>query len=166
MGKIVEFLKLYYLEVTACAAFLSLLSIIIVLINSIRTKKIINRYNKLMHGVDNKNLESTLNFHMDNVEKILADVKDIKLHYNQISSQIENCIQKVEVIRYNAFDDVGSNQSYSIALLDNKNNGVVLTGLFGRNASTTYAKPIIDGTSKYPLTDEEREVIKKAVNRK
>jgi|SRR5690606_16833473 len=163
MENLVKLLELYHLEVLACAAFLSILSIIIVLINSIKTKKIIRRYNKLMHGVDNKDLESTLNFHMDNVQKILTNVKDMEIKHNQLSHQIENCIQKIEIIRYNAFDNVGSNQSYSIALLDNKNNGVVLTGLFGRNASTTYVKPIINGESNYPLTEEEQEVIKRAI---
>lgn len=163
METIVEFLELYYLEIIASVTFLSIISIILVIANSIKTKKIINRYDELMRGVDNKDLEFLLKLYMDNVENVLKDVKKLSQEYKSLSYQIQNCVQKVAIIRYNAFDNVGSNQSYSIALLDNKNNGIVLTGLFGRDASTTYAKLIEGGKSKFPLSEEEKKVIAKAM---
>lgn len=72
---------------------------------------------------------------------------------------------KVSIVRYRAFEDVGSDLSYSIALLDNNNNGVILTGIYGRNESTTYAKPIDKGLSRYELSDEEKYVLKDAMNK-
>lgn len=163
METIVEFLNLYYIEIIACTALLSLLSLVIVIVNSIKTKKVIRRYDELMRGVDSENLESTLKLYMDNVESVLNNVKKVEQSYNQLSSQIQTCIQKIDIVRYNAFDDVGSNQSYSIALLDDKDDGVVLTGLFGRDSSTTYAKPIKGGKSSYPLSDEEKKAIARAI---
>ena len=69
------------------------------------------------------------------------------------------CIQKVAVVRYNAFHNVGSDQSFSVALLDNEDNGVVISGIFGRDSSTAYAKPVKYGSSDYVLTEEEEDAI-------
>ncbi|MCL2163621.1 MAG: DUF4446 family protein [Oscillospiraceae bacterium] len=72
---------------------------------------------------------------------------------------LSGCVQKVAILRYNAFNDVGSDLSYSIALLDYDDNGIVISGLYGRETSTTYAKPIEFGHSQYILTEEEEQVI-------
>ncbi len=74
------------------------------------------------------------------------------------------CIQKVGIVRFNAFDNVGSNLSYSIALLDNYNNGVVISSLYSRDSSSTYAKPVVDGKSSFSLSEEEIESIEKATD--
>jgi len=93
------------------------------------------------------------------LDHIEADRDMTEREIAQLYSLVGNCIQKTAVVRYNAFHNVGSDQSYSIALLDSEDNGVVLSGIFGRDMSTTYAKPIIAGYSEYPLTDEEVKVI-------
>ena len=81
--------------------------------------------------------------------------KDIARLYTMLGY----CIQKVAVVRYNAFHNVGSDQSFSVALLDNDDNGVVISGIFGRDSSTAYAKPVKYGASDYVLTEEEEEAI-------
>ena len=81
--------------------------------------------------------------------------KDIE----QLFSLMTYCVQKVAIVRYNAFHNVGSDQSFSVALLDSEDNGVVFSGIFGRDSSTTYAKPINAGMSDYVLTGEEEEAI-------
>lgn len=63
------------------------------------------------------------------------------------------------VYRYNAFSDVGSDLSFSVALLDDEQDGVVLSSIYGREESRTYAKPVERGASRYTLTGEERSVI-------
>lgn len=163
MDTIVEFLKAYCLEIIVCTTFLSLISLIVAIINSVKTTRLARRHTQLMRGIDGKDLEAILNSYMDNVDSALDSVKNVEVNCSHLSAQIQTCIQKVGIIRYNAFDNVGSNQSYSIALLDNNNNGVVLTGLFGRDSSTTYAKPIKKGKSSHPLSEEEKEVILKAM---
>ena len=70
---------------------------------------------------------------------------------------MKKCVQKVSIIRYKAFEDVGSDLSFSIALLDENNDGIILTGIYGRNESTTYAKPIDKGISRYDLSEEEKQ---------
>ncbi|MPM47586.1 hypothetical protein SDC9_94297 [bioreactor metagenome] len=73
-------------------------------------------------------------------------------------------MQKVSIIRYKAFEDIGSDLSYSIAMLDGKNNGILITSIYGRNESTTYAKPIDNGISRYDLSEEEEKVLHQAIN--
>ena len=53
-------------------------------------------------------------------------------------------------MRYNAFDDMGSQLSFSLALLDDFKNGIVLTSIYGREDTVTYCKEIKDGTSNIP----------------
>lgn len=156
----------YLLEILACAAFLSLFSFIIAIWNHFRTNKIIKKYKRLMRGMDNKNLEALFTSQFDNLEKVIARADGLEKSLSEIEGHLKDCIQHVGVVRYNPFEGTGSDLSYSIALLDDRKNGVVLTGLFGRSISTTYAKPILKGESKYPLSDEEKEAIERALNRK
>ena len=72
-----------------------------------------------------------------------------------IDKRLAQCVQKVGVVRFQAFEDVGSDLSYSVALLDENNSGVIITSIFGRNMSTSYAKPITEGLSNYEFSNEE-----------
>ena len=67
------------------------------------------------------------------------------------------------MVRYNAFSDTGSDLSFTLALLDEQNNGVVLNGIYSREMSNIYAKPITNGNSTYTLSEEERQAIDKAI---
>ncbi|MBI3458671.1 DUF4446 family protein [Candidatus Azambacteria bacterium] len=68
------------------------------------------------------------------------------------------------MIRFNPFKEVGSDQSFSLAILDAHNNGIVISSLFSRDNNRVYGKAVKNGTSKYELLEEEKEVIKKAMN--
>ena len=70
----------------------------------------------------------------------------------------------VILMKYNAFKDVGSDLSFALAILNNQNDGIVLNGIYSRETSNIYAKPVIKGESTYTLSEEEKEAIKKAIN--
>ncbi len=72
-----------------------------------------------------------------------------------IRNHLSFAIQKVGVVRFNPFDDGGGNFSFTLALLDTYNNGVVITSIHGRQQNRIYAKRITDGQSETTLTDEE-----------
>ena len=72
-------------------------------------------------------------------------------------------IQKFGMVRYNAFEEMGGNLSFSLALLDDHGDGVVLTSISGRTEARIYAKPVKSLTSTHNLSDEEREAIASAV---
>ena len=111
---------------------------------------------KLGNGND---LDEMLKKYLSDVREIKRDNEEIKAYYTTLDNNIDACIQKVGLVRYNAFKDVGSDLSFAIALLDRNNNGVVLNGLFGSDSSNIFAKPIKGGNSKYQLSQEEIEAI-------
>ena len=80
-----------------------------------------------------------------------------------IEEDLSKCIKKIGMVRYNAFRDTGSNLSFALALLDENNNGVVLNGIYSREMSNIYAKPVENGVSTYTVSEEEKEAIRKAV---
>ena len=85
-----------------------------------------------------------------------------KLHH-ELESLSQRTIQKVGVIRYNPFSDTGGDQSFAIAMLDSLGNGLVLSSLHSRTDTRVFAKPVQSGRSKFQLSDEEQEAIKKAL---
>ena len=107
-------------------------------------------------------IEETIIENVGRAEEAGEKVKLMEQKLEDLYVQIEGCIQRVDIIRYNAFSDTGSDLSYSLALLNNKNNGLLLTGIYGRNEAYTYAKPVIAGKSNYSLSEEEITVLNKA----
>jgi hypothetical protein len=77
----------------------------------------------------------------------------------QIVEALPRSIQGVGVVRYNPFPEMGSNMSFSLALLDGRENGVVVSVLTNRDGSRVYGKSVQGGTSSYPLSDEERKAL-------
>ncbi|MEX2047217.1 MAG: DUF4446 family protein [Chloroflexota bacterium] len=85
-----------------------------------------------------------------------------KLHH-ELEDLSQRTIQKVAVVRYNPFSDTGGDQSFAIALLDALGNGVVLSSLHSRSDTRVFAKPVQRGRSRFQLSDEEQDAIKKAL---
>ena len=104
--------------------------------------------------------------YFDKIDDVRNETNETSKKNAELEKRIRNCIQKISIIRYKAFENVGGDLSFSIALLDDNNDGFILTGIYGRNDSTTYAKPIENGKSKYELSEEEKEVLNKAINSK
>jgi len=71
--------------------------------------------------------------------------------------------QRIGLVRFDAFDDVGGEQSFALALLDAHGSGVVLSNLFGRSESRMYAKCITEGKPEHTLSSEEQEAVRRAL---
>ena len=119
-----------------------------------------------------KFLKKEENKKMENLEQVseylnTLDKKVDKLSENlhTLKEQSKHCFQKIGIIRFNPFNEVGGDQSFSIALLDADNNGFVLTSHFSREMNRTYTKVIKNGESEHSLSKEEKEAIQKATNR-
>jgi len=99
----------------------------------------------------------------------LASLKGLEVNIEKISQEIEKIkeenkfsVQKVGIIRFNPFQEVGGDQSFSIALLDGKDDGVVVTSHYTRTDNRIYGKPVRAGKSEYLLSEEEKKAIEKA----
>ena len=124
-----------------------------------------NRYRKLMKGTSSKNLEEMLLERLNSIENAKEISEKALKECERLEIKLKDCIQKVAIMRYKAFENVGSDLSFSIALLDDKNDGLILTGIYARQESTTYAKPIDKGISRYDLSEEEIYVLNEASNK-
>ncbi|QDY23073.1 hypothetical protein CGQ39_19760 [Clostridium botulinum] len=164
MTNIIEFINVNSAFIIIGLTAIMILLFIILIITMISLKKLKEKYKKFMRGSNNKNIEELINNYLDKVDKAKEETEYVKEIYSTIDRRVKACIQKVAIVRYRAFDDVGSDLSYSIAFLDNDNSGVILTSIFGRNESTTYAKPIDKGISRYDLSDEEKQVLENCIN--
>ena len=146
---------------------LNVILILITIITNIRVKnfqlKNINFMKKLGNG---NNLEEMIKEYINITNYVNQKSCMIEAELKKIEKNMMNCIQKIGVVRYNAFNDVGSNLSFAIALLDADNNGIVLNGVYARDTSSIYAKSIILGESQYELSNEEKQAIKKAKENK
>lgn len=120
------------------------------------------KYNKLMVGAGDVSVEQLLEKCIDQVSEVTIKNKEIENEINKIERNLLQCYQKIGVIRYNAFENVGSDLSFSIALLDNNDSGFILSGIYSRDSSSTYAKPILGGKSKYSLSAEEIQALEVA----
>ncbi len=144
---------------------ISILLFILIIILFSSLNKIEKRYRKFMRGTSNKNLEELVTSYLDKVDEATKQSEAIKELYDGIDNRLKECVQKVSIVRYKAFEDIGSDLSFSIALLNSNNDGVIITGIYGRNESTTYAKPIDKGISRYDLSEEEMQVLNEAINK-
>lgn len=105
-----------------------------------------------------------------NLKEILRQFGDLEKEVERISQGFENLkkenkfsVQKIGIVRYNPFSEVGGDQSFSIALLDGNNDGVVITSLYARDGNRVYGKPIKKGASEYSLSEEEKRAIEEAI---
>lgn len=142
------------------------LSLVLILIlflmnisNRIKLKKLKTKYLKFMNGLSGVNIERVLDDCIEKVNFVIEKNKEIEYQMNTIERNMYYCIQKVGVVRYNAFDNVGSDLSYSIAMLDNNDDGLVISSLYSRDSSSTYAKPVANSKSRYALSAEEIKAI-------
>jgi len=99
-------------------------------------------------------------------DELEEKIKQAFLEIENLYSICKRTIQKIGVVRFNPFTEVGGNQSFAIALLDDKNNGFVISSLFLKEGNRVYTKTIKNGKSDYLLSEEEVEAIKRALESK
>jgi len=108
------------------------------------------------------NLEMKINAYFESVKEIEQKYGKLLDMVTDMDAIMSENIQKVGIVRYNPFDEMGGNLCFALALLDAKDNGVVLNGIHSRTGSFTYAKPIEMGVSTYVLSTEELQAVEMA----
>ena len=158
MENLIEYLRTdKYLLVSFITNIVLIILLIVNLVISIVSSI---KYKSLMKKLGNgNNLDEMLRTYLKEVDRISKENKQIENYYIKLDSDLDSCIQKVGLVRFNAFKDVGSDLSFALALLDRNDNGVVLNGSYGSESSNIYSKPIKKGESSYVLSDEERYAI-------
>ena len=139
--------------------FIIFILFLMILSSRKKIRKLTTKYQKFMNGLSGANIEEVLEACIDKTNGVIEKNKELEYKINTIKRNMYYCVQKIGVVRYNAFDNVGSDLSFSIAFMDNNDDGVVMTSLYSRDSSATYAKPISGGKSKHALSAEEIKAI-------
>lgn len=128
----------------------------------------LNRTNKLVRdlltGPEGEDLEALLQRCLGESRQAIARGDDLEQRISGLATQMRGCVQKVGVVRFDAYGDVSGEQSFSLVLLDGMSNGAIITGLFGRTDSRCYGKAVMDGRTEQALSEEEEEALKIALN--
>ncbi|TZE80750.1 DUF4446 family protein [Calorimonas adulescens] len=165
MSDLLQMIKSNDVYVISVMALLLLIELIWILALNARFSSFLKGYRRVINGRTGEDLEDILSSYLGKVEGNVEKITEFEERMKQIEKRTELALQKVGIVRYNAFSEMGSDQSFSIALLDLNDNGFVITGIFGRDDTVTYAKPIENGTSRYPLSAEEIQAIDRARKR-
>lgn len=161
-----ELMKFVMSNLSLVVAVLGLLMIVVYLLlinlfyNMSQMKK---RYRKMMTGVEGDNLERLIMNCIDETADVSRENQEMKVEIRDIQALLQKAITRVAVVRFRAFEDMGSDLSYAVALLDSDNNGVVMSSIFGREDSRSYVKPITAGQSSYTMTNEEQDALRQAM---
>ena len=162
MDTILQFLKNDYFLLIILG--INILLLILYITNIMKLNKIKNNYMSFIKKLGNgTNIEEVLKKYINRVEEVDNKTNEAIEYCTNIDKNMQKCIQKVGIVRYNAFQDTGSNLSFALALLDENNSGVVLNGIYSREMSNIYGKPVIKGKSEYTISAEEQEAINKAI---
>lgn len=155
-----DYLQLYWFEIAAGLAALCLLTYNIILSCRLRAYK---KMARLLKG-------STVEEYVTNLERQFMlqqqAIDQINEEIAAVQARISQFPQHWHLVRYNAFENTGSDLSFSLSLLNDRADGFVLTGIFGREDTRVYAKPVSGGKSQYNLSDEELLAIKTATKTK
>ena len=121
------------------------------------------RYKKMMTGVDGANLERMMIGCIDSIKAINNENEKLWAENKEIKDLLQRAVTRMAIVRFRAFEDMGGDLSYAVAMLDSNNNGVIMSSIFAREDSRSYAKPIVNGQSTYALTKEEEEALQQAL---
>jgi len=121
------------------------------------------RLRRVLPQGESGGIDEILDRQLKSVESLSERVDALNKLHHELEHLSQRTIQKVAVIRYNPFSDTGGDQSFAIALLDSLGNGVVVSSLHSRTDTRVFAKPVQSGRSKFQLSDEEQDAIRKAL---
>lgn len=98
------------------------------------------------------------------LEKLKGKMGDVSQELKELKEKNKLSVQKVGIVRFNPFREVGGDQSFSIAILDGNDDGAIITSHYTREGNRVYGKPLKAGKSEYPLSEDELSAIEKAKN--
>lgn len=144
-------------------AALVLLLLVGFLVQSARLGRAVRDYRELVRGTDGATLHDRLVGSAEQAVKASERMSQIESMHAIVEGRTRRSLQHIGLVRFNPFEDTGSDQSFAIALLDDARDGIVISSLHGRSNTRVFAKPVTGGGSQHTLSDEETQAIRLAV---
>lgn len=140
-------------------AIFILITLILATVNICSVSRLKKKYKKFMTGKNAKSLESELVGLFEDNKFIKANIEKNKKDIRVLYKNFESAFQKIGVVKYDAFNQMGGKLSFSLALLDQNNNGFILNSVHSTDGCYSYTKIIENGQSKISLGEEEQKAL-------
>jgi hypothetical protein len=124
-----------------------------------RLSKATAAYRAILHESTGASLSEALDAQASRVEGVQKRLGELDGRYAQLETRSRGSLQHVGLVRFNPFEDTGSDQSFALALLDDERSGIVVSSLHGRDGTRIFAKPILAGQATHPLSAEEQKAL-------
>lgn len=139
-----------------------LLMVFLISVN-MKYNRLKSSYASFMKGKDGKNLEESIIERFAELEEVAETAKENKENIDEIKKAIKTHYQKIGIVKYDAFHEMGGNLSFVLTMLDENNNGWTLNAMHSREGCYTYIKEIVKGQSYIELAEEESESLERAI---
>lgn len=143
-----------------------LILLILAIVNIVQMSKLKKSYKAFMTGKNGKNLEDTLIKRLNQVDALIDSNNENEKNIKELFDDMQYTYQKMGLIKYDAFNEMGGKLSFSLAMLDVRNNGFIINAMHTREGCYTYIKEIVDGNSIIVLSEEEQEALNRAMGKK
>lgn len=142
---------------------ITLVAIVLSIVALCKLKKVSRKYNLFMNGKDAESLEPLILERFKEIDTLKAANATNERNIKKVFDNMQFVYQKVGIVKYDAFNEMGGKLSFSLAMLDNRNNGYIINSMHSREGCYTYVKEIIKGESYIDLGDEERKALDQAL---
>lgn len=142
-----------------------LILLVLTIINIVQMSKLKKGYKVFMSGKGAKNLEDTLIKRLNQVDALMESNDENKKNIKELFSNMQITYQKMGLIKYDAFNEMGGKLSFSLAMLDKRDNGFIINAMHTREGCYTYIKEIVDGNSIIVLSEEEQKALNRAMGK-
>ena len=149
----------YVLIGVSVAALILLILLIITIVNLVQIKKLKKKYAKFMTGSDAQTLEDTIARHLNEIDGLISSNAVNEKNIAQLKNQIQFAFQKVGLVKYDAFQEMGGKLSFSLCLLNEKEDGFIINAMHSCEVFYTYIQEVIAGNCVIILSDEEKEAL-------
>lgn len=158
-----NFLAAYQTELLIGLALIVLVQMLLIFSINSRLGRISKLLRSLVTGPTGEDLEAKLARCLAESEQAMERSTHLEQRLSGVADEMQGCVQRMGLVRYDAFGDVRGEQSFSLALLDGQNYGTIITALFGRNDSRFFGKSIRAGKPDQTLSEEENQALQMAL---
>lgn len=144
-------------------AGVSLVTLIIAIVSLCKAAKLKKKYKLFMEGEDGKSIEKLIKEKLDSIDELRNISAKNSMAVKDIYEKMQYTFQKVGIVKYDAFHEMGGKLSFALCMLDKVNNGYVINVMHSNNGCFAYIKEVVDGKSYIDLGDEERQALEQAV---
>ena len=150
-------------EITLVLIFAVVVLSLMVLRLSIKQSRFQNRWKELLQGSTGESIETLLHGHMRERVRLESQVANLEERLVKLETALPVSKRHLGLVRYDAFEDVGGNQSFALAIYDDRGNGAIVNSIIGRAECRVYCKPLVNGRSERDLSQEEQRAIREAM---